>query len=103
MAAEEYSFHDRVMHHLGSRRIDANNGLAVEFACILETGTIVTDKHTMENKEIDVHFEEEMLESSMDSRPRTSRKGGYNTLCATSYTGPTSPCKAIVSRRSFGR
>jgi hypothetical protein len=33
--------------------------LAVEFACILETGTIVTDKHTMDNKELDVHFEEE--------------------------------------------
>ena len=61
MAAEEYSFHDRVMHHLGGRRIDTNNRLAVEFACILETGTIVTDKHTMENKEIDFHFEEEYV------------------------------------------
>jgi len=61
MAAEEYSFHDRVMHHLGGRRIDTNNRLAVEFACILETGTIVMDKHTMENKEIDVHFEEEYV------------------------------------------
>ena len=61
MAAEEYSFHDRVMHHLGGRRIDANNRLAVEFACIIETGTIVTDKHTMESKEIDVHFEEEYV------------------------------------------
>ena len=61
MAAEEYSFHDRVMHHLGGRRIDANNRLAVEFACIIETGTVVTDKHTMESKEIDAHFEEEYI------------------------------------------
>ena len=49
------------MHHLGGHRIDANNRLAVEFACILEAGTIVTDKHTMESREIDVHFKEEYV------------------------------------------
>jgi hypothetical protein len=43
MAAEDYSFHERVMHHLGGRQIDQNNQLAVEFACTLETGTIVAD------------------------------------------------------------
>jgi hypothetical protein len=60
MAAEDFGFHERVMHHLGGQRIDANNLLAVEFACILEAGTIVTDKHTMESMEIDMHFEEEL-------------------------------------------
>ena len=58
-AVQDFSFHKQVMHHLGGRGIDHNNWLAVEFACILETGTIVTDKHTMDNKELDVHFEEE--------------------------------------------
>lgn len=61
MATEDFGFHERVMHHLGGRRIDANNRLAVEFACILEAGTIVTDKHTMESREIDVHFKEEYV------------------------------------------
>ena len=61
MAAEDYTFHERVMHHLGGRRIDQNNRLAVELVCILETGTIVTDKHTMDSQEIDVHFEEEYV------------------------------------------
>ena len=49
------------MHHLGGRRTDQNNRLAVELVCILETGTIVTDKHTMDSQEIDVHFEEEYV------------------------------------------
>ena len=49
------------MHHLGGCRIDTNNRLAVEFACILEAGTIVMDKHTMESREIDVHFKEEYV------------------------------------------
>jgi len=35
MAVEDFSFHERVMHHLGGRRIDQNNRLAVEFAYIL--------------------------------------------------------------------
>jgi hypothetical protein len=61
MAAEDFSFHERVKHHLGGRRIDPNNRLAVEFCCILEAGTIVTDKHTMESREIDRHFEEEYV------------------------------------------
>ena len=62
MAAEDFSFHERVMHHLGGRRIDTNNRLSVEFACILEAGTIVTDKHTMESREIDLHFEEQYVQ-----------------------------------------
>ncbi len=61
MAAEDFGFHERVMHHLGGRRIDQNNRLALEFCCILEAGTIVTDKHTMESREIDLHFEEEYV------------------------------------------
>ena len=61
MAAEDFGFHEQVMHHLGGRQIDSNNRLAVEFACILEMGTIVTDKHTMESREIDIHFEEEYV------------------------------------------
>ena len=61
MAAEDFGFHKRVMHHLGGRRIDSNNQLAVEFACILETGTIVMDKYTMESREINKHFEDEYV------------------------------------------
>ena len=61
MAAEDFSFHEWVMHHLGGRRIDQNNQLAVELVCILETGTIVTDKHAMDSQEIDLHFEEEYI------------------------------------------
>ena len=30
MAAEDFSFHEHVMHHLGGWRIDQNNRLAVE-------------------------------------------------------------------------
>jgi len=49
------------MHHLCGRRINAYNPLAIKFACILEASTIVTDKHTMESREIDMHFEEEYV------------------------------------------
>jgi hypothetical protein len=62
MAAEDFGFHERVMHHLGGRRINANNRLAVKFGCILEAGTIVMDKHTMDSREIDMHFEEEYVQ-----------------------------------------
>lgn len=78
MTAEDYLFH--VMHHLGGRKIDVNNRLTVEFTCILKAGTIVTDKHTIGGKEVELHFEEEYVNIIRVLRKKTSKTKPFSPL-----------------------
>jgi hypothetical protein len=49
-AAENYSFHDRVIYFLGGNSINSTSRKSVEITMLIEAGTIVTDEPTTDVK-----------------------------------------------------
>lgn len=80
-------------------RIDQSNQLPVEFACILEAGTIVTDKHTTDSKENNINFEEEHDRIIDAFKLKIFKNVHFNQSWVTNSTGQKSLCKAIDSQR----
>ena len=69
--------------------------------CILETGTIVTDKHTMDSQEIDVHFEEEYVKIIDSFKPEDFQERSLQSVMRHKLYRANKPLQGHRLRKKF--